>query len=294
MQSLEIILPSKIKGSSEHVQRIIYIILRSIASDVEWYVVKGLETVEEIILAQPFTRYGWLLAIYQATGKTEDSRIIVYYNSVDPRWTASFIVHETIHKALNIRRDTLADIIIDETLAYLASFKSGFLGLYEKGIRESVELLSQCITPPGESDQLLHVVVPRILAKRLNDYDYDYVVKKSLNNLYRLVKLWLNTNPSLRERTALSTGFTLLGINPVDYGLEKTCKEVKTIESEGITSREPVLEGVDKDFTEMTRILKKVARNPSRARDILAPWWNEIEPILNELEAYIILYSSSS
>ncbi|OYT55492.1 MAG: hypothetical protein B6U76_05820, partial [Desulfurococcales archaeon ex4484_217_2] len=53
-------------------------------------------------------------------------------------------------------------------------------------------------------------------------------------------------------------------------------------------SQEIKLEGVDSNFLKMIKILEEIIRNPEKLKEILAPWWNEIEPILDDLKAYII------
>ena len=138
--------------------------------------------------------------------------------------------------------------------------------------------------------ELVNTILPRILARRLINYNYSYIVNESVNNFHRLVTLWLNTEPTLEERKALAIGFMFLNIDPLEYGLEEPYEALKETEFEKYP--QVVLEGVDKEFIGMIKILEKVAENPSRLRDILAPWWNEIEPILDDLEAYITVYGT--
>ena len=133
----------KIIGKREHVNIVAHTLLENAPSDVAPYILEGLRNVSNIILASPFTKYGWLLTIYEAVGRTVNSTIIVYFNTENVDWTLSTIVHELTHKALNISHRTILDVIIDETLAYLASFKYGFLRLYEKGVREVISILSK-------------------------------------------------------------------------------------------------------------------------------------------------------
>ena len=277
----------KIKGPQKHVSEIVKIVLENISADVLPYILKGIENVEEILLALPFTKYGWLLAIYEAYGKTEDSKIIVYFNSEKPQWTASIIVHELIHKSLDIKCKTVLDTIVDETLAYLASFKLGFLKLYDKSIREAIELLSQCKILWEKYDyQLINIFIPRILAKELIEYGFNHVVKEAMTDFSNLMNLWLKRKPSRKTRKALATALVLIGINPEKYGLEKiTCKpEIKPITN---MSQEIKLEGVDSNFLKMIKILEEIIRNPEKLKEILAPWWNEIKPVLDDLRAYI-------
>ena len=288
MHKLKEKLLEKIKGPQKHVSEIVKIVSENISADVLPYILKGIENVEEILLALPFTKYGWLLAIYEAYGKTEDSKIIVYFNSEKPQWTASIIVHELIHKSLDIKCKIVLDTIVDETLAYLASFKLGFLKLYDKSIRETIELLSQCKILWEKYDyQLINIFMPRILAKELIEYGFNHVVKEAMTDFSNLMNLWLKRKPSRKTRKALATALVLIGINPEKYGLEKiTCKpEIKPITN---ISQEIKLEGVDSNFLKMIKILEEIIRNPEKLKEILAPWWNEIEPILDDLKAYII------
>ncbi len=288
MHKLKEKLLEKIKGPQKHVSEIVKIVSENISADVLPYILKGIENVEEILLALPFTKYGWLLAIYEAYGKTEDSKIIVYFNSENPYWTASIIIHELIHKSLDIKCKIVLDTIVDETLAYLASFKLGFLKLYDKSIRETIELLSQCKIIWEKYDyQLINIFIPRILAKELIEYGFNHVVKEAMTDFSNLMNLWLKRKPSRKTRKALATALVLIGINPEKYGLEKiTCKpEIKPITN---ISQEIKLEGVDSNFLKMIKILEEIIRNPEKLKEILAPWWNEIEPILDDLKAYII------
>ena len=288
MHKLKEKLLEKIKGPQKHVSEIVKIVSENISADVLPYILKGIENVEEILLALPFTKYGWLLAIYEAYGKTEDSKIIVYFNSENPYWTASIIIHELIHKSLDIKCKIVLDTIVDETLAYLASFKLGFLKLYDKSIRETIELLSQCKILWEKYDyQLINIFMPRILAKELIEYGFNHVVKEAMTDFSNLMNLWLKRKPSRKTRKALATALVLIGINPEKYGLEKiTCKpEIKPITN---ISQEIKLEGVDSNFLKMIKILEEIIRNPEKLKEILAPWWNEIEPILDDLKAYII------
>ncbi|OYT57305.1 MAG: hypothetical protein B6U76_01420, partial [Desulfurococcales archaeon ex4484_217_2] len=52
-------------------------------------------------------------------------------------------------------------------------------------------------------------------------------------------------------------------------------------------SQEIKLEGVDSNFLKMIKILEEIIRNPEKLKEILAPWWNEIKPVLDDLRAYI-------
>lgn len=272
----------KIKGSKTIVTYISFI-----PCDVEDYIVRGLREIEEIIVAEPFTRYGWYLAIYNVMGKVERSRIIVYHNREDPRWTVSTIIHELIHKALDIK-GSLLEVIVDETLAYLASYKTGFYKLYRVGDQEIIkEFASKEILVSSEENlvyEITRICLPRILASRLTIYDYREVVDKALDSLDELVRLWIKTNPSREEFISLSNTLYLIGLKPNKYGLEYTIKPVvREFKEVRKTSVRYVLEGVDKNYLEMIRVLRRVVENPAKKREILSPWWSEVKD-LKEIE----------
>ena len=280
----------KIAEKGKSVDTIVSIVVKNVSSDIVNYILKGLTNIKNIVLALPFTTYGWYLAIYEIVGKAEDDKIIVYYNSENPYWTASIIVHELTHKALNIKHKTITDLVIDETLAYLASFKSNkFLELYEKGIVEIIKLLSKYMVPREISEHdLANIYIPRILAKNLISYNFSKVVKEAKSNFNNLVILWLKSNPNKILKTALSVALSAIGLSPETYGLEKQKHNVRTITTSGIIGKEIAFEGVDSNYLEMKKMLEKAAKEPNNVRKTLSPWWKEIEPIADHLEAYII------
>ena len=200
----------KFKLSGKGVRDIIMLITKNLARDVEPVILRGLDNVENVILAKAFTKYAWLLVIYGAIGKQEGNTLIIYYNSEDPKWTASIVIHELAHVGLGIKRRNTEDVIIDETLAYIASFKSGFISLYEKGIRQAVKLLSECANRYGELE-IAHIIIPRILAYRLIAYNYDQLVHHA-SDLEELLQLWLETKPDTNEKRALATALKLAEI----------------------------------------------------------------------------------
>ena len=281
-------LESKITDKGEF-RDIALLISNNLASDVKPFFLQGLERIGKVVLAKPYTRYGWLLAIYHAIGKVEGDTLIIYYNAEDPRWTASTLIHEAIHIALDISHTDTLNALVDEALAYTASFKSGFHNLYLKGIRQAIELLSSCRNP-YEEHELAGLVIPRILAHRLIEYDYTDLTEQATEEPRAIFRLWLETSPSEEEVQALAAALTVSGINPGIPALETPCKEAIST-AEGTDTHSYEFEGVDKDFLEMIRLLNEAAKNRHKAYEILKPWWNELKEIKHELEAYLDVYT---
>ena len=269
----------------------IRLVYEGLADDVEPLFLKSLDRINKIIFAKAFTRYGWLLAIYSALGKVEGDTLIIYYNSEEPKWTASTLIHEAIHVALDINRQDLLDIIVDEALAYTASFKSGFQNLYLEGVKQAMEILSTC-TNPYEDHELTNTIIPRILAHRLTKYNYTQLVEKVVEKPKAILNLWLDTNPEKNEIQALATALKIARIDIENSLLETGCREESsTLYNTNKYSYE--LEGVDKDFLKMIELLNEAAKNRQKAHQILRPWWNELKEIEQELEAYLYTYSQA-
>lgn len=91
----------RIAGEGEF-RDVALLVSNNLAYDVEPVFLQGLRKVGRVVLARSFTRHGWLLAIHHAIGMVEGETLIIYYNAEDPRWTASTLIHEVIHIALDI------------------------------------------------------------------------------------------------------------------------------------------------------------------------------------------------
>ncbi len=281
------LLRSTIRDSQSYLD-VVSSVSRSVTSDVAPVIVEGLNRVEEIIIARAFTKYGWLLAIYEILGKVEDGRLIVYYNAENQRWTASILIHELAHAGLDLDRLEDMDVVIDESLAYTASYKSGFLDLYEEANRSIIETLSKCKNPYNEYE-LLYTIVPRIVARRLTSYDYGKlvgIVRKGKTHIFRL---WLNANPSGKERLVMATLLNRLGIDP-GFEIHEACSDLLTLDVQGKFALGH--EGVDRGYVRMVEILKRAAKNRDRAYEILGEWWDQLRDLKPEIEAYLELHSS--
>lgn len=276
-------LAAKLRGPERAVREVAAALPSAPAPDAEAYVARGLEAVEEVVLAQPFTRHGWLLAAYRSAGLVEGRRVVVYYNRSEPRWTASYAVHELAHVGLGLERRSAADVVADEALAYLASFKLGFLGLYEEGLAGYARLASECALPEGY--ELAHTVLPRLLAKGLVGCDYGLAARAASRGLRELVGLWLGAGPPPEERRALAAGLAALGEDPLAYGLGEPCRAPGG--GAGAPAAGARLEGVDEGFLGMLEALERAAACPGGPREALAPWWGEVEPVLDAVEAYV-------
>ncbi len=274
---------------SRSFKNIIYLVSKNLSSDVKPFFLKGLSKINKIVLAKAFTKYGWLLAIYHALGKIEGDMLIIYYNKEEPKWTASTLIHEVIHLALDIRRQNSLDIIVDETLAYTASFKSGFQDLYTKGVKQAIGFLSNCICP-YDTYELVNIAIPRILAFRLTRHDYTYLVRNATKEPRTLFNTWLETNPGENEIQALSIALKNTGIKARLDLPEIVCREKQVIPS-NVEEYSREFEGVDRDFVKMIELLDEAAKNKQKAHEILKPWWKELEEIKDEVEAYLYIYS---
>jgi hypothetical protein len=278
------LLESKV-ADSHSFPDVIHIVAERLAADVKPFFLEGLRRISGVVIARPFTSYGWLLAIYEALGMTRGGALIVYYNSRNPRWTASTLIHEVIHIALGVEREIIFNAMADEVLAYVASFKSGFQDIYLNGIRQGVELLSHCINPYSERE-ILDIIVPRLLAHRLVAYNYARLVETLLHKPEAALSLWMSTN--LREEEVQALAVALEGASVgSDIGLPKP--KCSTVSNPAYDSSAYMLEEVDKNFLEMKRILDMAARNADRTHEILKPWWSELGKIRDELEAYLYL-----
>ena len=93
----------------------------NLSSDVKPFFLQGLERIGKVVPAKPYTRHGWLQAIYQAIGEVRGDTLIIYYNAEDPRWIASTLIHEVIHIALDISQADTLNTLVDEAPAHTAS-----------------------------------------------------------------------------------------------------------------------------------------------------------------------------
>ena len=266
---------------------VVSLVIEGLASDVESVFIKGLSRVKKVVLAKAFTKYGWVLAIYGAIGMTYKDLLLIYYNLENPRWTASALIHEAVHIGLGISRADTLDLINDETLAYVASFKSGMLDLYINSINYAVSTLSNCVKAYDEYD-LSNIVVPRLIAHKLTNYEFKELLKLVDTDKASLIKLWLRSEPSTHELRALATALKLAGLKIKE--LQKyACREVK--ESLGIAEYDFRYEGVDSSFLRMIKVLDKAAEDKERARKVLEPWWDELEDLKDLVDTYLDLRS---
>ncbi len=285
-------LERKVCGVSE-VREFLDLVVSSLARDVEPVFIRGLSRVRRVVLARAFTKYGWLLAIYGALGMVEGDELIIYYNE-EPRWVASTLIHEVTHLALGIERRDVLDVVADEALAYVATFKSGFKDLYVKGVKQFVKLLSNCINPYYDHE-LVGIVVPRVLAIRLVSYDFRYLVNEVLKDSKAVLKLWLRTEPREEELIAMSTALSSIGVGEevLSNLINLRCKEVIKLSS--IANKYSYeLEGVDEDFKKMVELLNKATEEGRNVREVLKPWWGSLEGIREYVEAYIWIRKSTT
>ncbi len=219
--------------------------------------------------------------------------LIVYYNSEDLRWTTAVLIHEVVHLALDIKRSSTVDTVVDEALAYTATFKSEQLrNLYKPGILQAIKYLSSCVNL-YEDFEVINIVIPRILAYRLYHYNYHHLVNSVIGKSMNIFKLWLKMGPPETELRALTTALNIANIAVDEVtALGYTCREITSKEAEDKIKY--ILEGVDKHFIGMIQILRKAVRNKHKYREVLKPWWNELKDLEDEVIAFIELYSSNT
>ena len=235
--------------------RLADLLIESLDEDIVEFFKKGLKNTDKVILAKPFTKYGWYLVLYCYLGEAhKDNIVMVYYNLSDPRWTVAILIHEIIHRALNITVNDWLDMLVDETLAYTASLKSGFYVLYEKAIKEFVESLIECWKADREA--LLRIMLPLILADKLRMYNYELLVEALTRDRVSLFNLWLATMPDYYEKLALANGLKQLGIRQYKLLGITSCPEVFEPSRQYYACRLMPI-GVDAYFEKMVDILLK-------------------------------------
>lgn len=257
---------------------------------IQYYLLKSIYYIDSIVVAKPFTKNGWLLAINTVLSTWRGSKLIVYYNEREPRYTSSIILQELVGKILINEYGEVISVnkFLCRTLSYLSSFISGFRDLYQKTILEYVSKLSvDKITVPEKYisffiHDLMYVVIPRLLAYRLVNYDYREIVEESISDNKKLIELWLNTKPSNSWVIALSNAFKIIGLNPLNYGLVDTGFTIEKT-SNGYRYLFIYINEVDDKYIEMMRILRRAVENRDRIEQILREWWSEIRN-LGEIE----------
>lgn len=257
---------------------------------IQYYLLKSIYYVDHIIVAKPFTKYGWLLAINTTLGLWRDSNLIVYYNEKEPKYTSSIIIQELTGKALINEYGEVMSInkILNKTLSYLASFSSGFRDLYQEIISQYLTKLSVNRIRISEKyinfikHDLVNVIIPRIIAYRLIDFDYNKVVEESVSDYVKLFEYWLNTKPSKVWIIALSNALKIAGYNPIDYELPDTDLVIEKT-SYGYRYVFIHINEVDEKYIEMLRILRKALENRNKLEELLKEWWSEISS-LGEIE----------
>lgn len=257
---------------------------------IQYYLLKSLYYVDSVILAKPFTKHGWLLAINTVLSTWRGSKLIVYYNEREPRYTASLIIQELVSKALiNEYSNILSDNkTLLKTLSYLASFVSGFRDLYREEVVNYVTQLCRDRFVVSVKyfnffkHDLMYVVIPRIIAYKLVGYDYKSIVEESISNYKKIYEMWMSTNPDNTWIIALSNALKIVGYNPLDYYLIETNPVVvKTNHDQKYVFI--YINEVDEKYIEMMRLLKKAVEKRDRAEEILKEWWSDLSQ-LDEIE----------
>ncbi|MEM4722982.1 MAG: hypothetical protein QXJ42_04220 [Desulfurococcaceae archaeon] len=253
---------------------------------IQYFLLKSVFYVDTIIIAKPFTKYGWMLALNTLLSTWRNSSLIVYFNEIEPRYTSSIIIQELVGKALvNEYGEVMSsNKILYRTLSQLASFNSGFREIYRRDIYNYVEKLSRDRIIVSErflnfiKYDLTNVIIPRLIAYRLVEYDYKNVVEESISNYLNIFKMWLNTKPTGKWIRALSNAFKIINVNPIDLGLPDTGS---IIEKTSYRDRYVFihLNEVDGKYIEMIKILRKAAENRDRVEEILSEWWSEIKDL---------------
>ncbi len=265
---------------AESFSNVINLIVNSVPGDVEPYVVRGLRRVSRVYFVKPFTALAWLLAMYGALGMVREGSLIIYYNEGDVRWSAATLIHEAIHEGLGLRRDGF-NVLIDESMAYLACFRSGFHDLFHECVNQGVKFLSACVNP-YEGFELLNTVLPSIIAYELKEMDFRRVlriartdgIKGLINELIR------RSDEDLVK--AVATGLKELGFKGIEELIEEhACPSVNELRGWGSYR----IEGADDKYVEM---MSKLAEAVEEGRlEPLKPWVKELGSIEKDVEAFI-------
>ncbi len=280
----------KIDGLSDREKRfIIYYFRRHLTSDISGYMEKGLRRLDKIIVSKPYTTYSWYLVLNLTTHSLiSDREAVVYYNSSEPLWTIAGIVYEVIGKAIYS-----TGILCDHVLPVIAVYKMGLQKLYMEIIRDSMEkILGEHVV--HDPLKLLYDVVPKIMAYRLVDIDYNRIISHTLDGDYGLVKLWMNTGPSREEIEVLSVALKTNKLDPIDYGLPDIDVEISTDLTIDTTDLCKMIDGTDQNYCRMLEILLEIAKEPWRAWEILEPWKEEIALIKEHINKYIEIMQGQS
>lgn len=274
--------------------------LNKVSHEIIPYLIHGLLRVNKIILADAYSTFAWLLVINDAVGLERGNNLIVYYNSENVEATTSLIIHELIHKAINLSNNDLISRISNEALAYLASFKSNFTYLYMDVVRQVINALANCVVLEDRLFiyEIASIFLPRLIANKIVKYKFHDLVTKVFSDKDYLIKLYIAEEDNEDALTAFTIALQLLDINVKKYGLRKiSCEPIKLSRGNEI-SRVPETEiltllmlnvkEIDNDYVEMKKLIFKAKRNPSKAKLILKPWWNQIKPIEDELINFLL------
>ncbi len=277
----------KLTGIEEEEKRFIINYFRAhLKEDIRVFIEKGLEKLDQIIVTKPYRTYSWYLILYLTTHKLLDNRrAIVYYNKEEPRWTISGIIHEILGKSI-----IPTGVISESVLSYTAIYKMDLDKIYVDSIKESITQLSN-YTITSDPMRLLLDTLPKIISYRLKDLDFGYLVSRTIEGDYEILKLWLGTEPSKEEINAVSMALYTNGINPTYYGLPLIEAEANIIEPLEYEI-DPIsicraIDGADEEYCNMLKILTKIAENPDKAWELLEPWKDEIAPIKDYMNEFI-------
>lgn len=277
----------KITGIGEEERRFIINYFRAhFKEDIRIFIERGLEKLDQIIITKPYKTYSWYLLLYLTTHKLIDHRkAVVYYNKEDPRWTIAGIIYEVLGRSV-----IPTGLISEGVLSYTAIYKMDLDKIYIKSINEAIEQLSN-YTITSDSMRLLLDILPKIISYRLKDLDYGYLVSRSIEGDYEILKLWLSMEPSREEINAVSLVLHINGINPTYYGLPPIEAEANIIEPLEYRldplSICKIIDGADEEYCNMLKILIKIAENPDNAWKLLKPWEDEIAPIKDYINEFI-------
>ncbi len=248
------------------------------------YLYSGLDSVDRIVFAKPYTRYSWMLVLNLRTSMfwvRNGFRELIVYLGRDPLWCIASLLSElvpiTIHKT---------GPVCFGVLRYLPVYKTGLEGLYRDLVNEFIDHLDNCIIECEPID-LMQKFIPWIIAKDLLSIDYGRIAYIALHGDHEIIRYWLSMNPSRKHQIAVANALKAYGYNPENYGLKTTCERITVKNIVSVDRLCKLVEGADQDYCKMIEILVEVSKNPDKAWSILAPWREEIEPVIDYIQGFI-------
>ncbi len=248
--------------------------------DLEPYLSKGLSYVDRICVVEPYSSLSWLLVLKLKTSMfwrhNECEYLVVYNNEVDWRWIIAGVVGEAVTRVCY-----RTGYIAYGLLRYLAVYKLGLRDLYRGVIEYFNESMDSTCIKCDRLDLLLKAI-PLTIASDLMSEDYGRIVYIAMHGDNEVIEYWLSKKPSREHKTLVADALRISGYNPESYGLQPSGREI-ALEKPGIRELCRLVEGSDNHYCRMLEILAMAYKNPDKLWTILAPWRNQIQPIIDHI-----------